>query len=220
MVLNPYELLGVSVNATVQEVRKRYYALACLCHPDRGGTNEQMQTLHNAYEYVVRQVALNRTVTFEEMERDFEEFCASQKVKVPPFYDIHAEAFNLPKFNEVFEARTGEEQTDGAFEEGGYETCPSEATLEYRPTESRIVEGFQTELIVYKEPQPLVMPLAMVRNLAFSELADYSCAVGKVMASDYKAALSPPILLKHSEPVRDVTSAFESMRAERLGATC
>lgn len=219
MVLHPYELLGVSVNATVQEVRKRYYALACLCHPDRGGTNDQMRVLHNAYQYVVRQVALNRTVTFEEMARDFEEFCATQQAEVPPFYDVHAEAFNLPKFNEVFEAaRTGDQRVDGAFEEGGYETCPSEATLEYRPTESRIVEGFQTELVVYKEPRPVVMPLSTVRSLAFAELDDFTCSVGKLVACDYKAALSPPIMLKPSEAVRDVTSAFEHMRAERLAA--
>lgn len=216
MVLHPYELLGVSVNATVQEVRKRYYTLACLCHPDRGGTNDQMRVLHNAYQYVVQQVALNRTVTFEEMGRDFEEFCAAQQAEVPPFYDIHAEAFNLPKFNEVFEARSGEERVDGAFEVGGYETCRSEPTLQYEPTESRIVEGYQSELIVYKEPRPLVMPMSTVRTLAFAELDDFTCAVGKLVASDYKAALSPPILLKHSGPIRDVKSAFESMCAERL----
>ena len=219
MVLNPYDLLGVTVNATVQEVRKRYYALACLCHPDRGGTNEQMQILHNAYEYVVRQVALNRTVTFEELEKDFEEFCEAQKLEIPPFYDIHAEAFNLPKFNEVF-AQADPNKVDGAFERGGYATCPSEVTLDYQPTESRVVQSFETELIVYKDPLPLLMPVSMVRDLGYAELDDFTCAVGNLVASDYKAALSPPIFLKHDKRLAaaDVTAEFERARTERLAA--
>lgn len=215
-VLNPFDLLGVTPHATVQETRKRYYSLACLCHPDRGGTNEQMQTLHNAYQFVIRQVALNRTVTYEALEADFADFCASQTAKPPPFSDIYAEAFNLPRFNELFNL-TPSDEVDGAFASGGYPVCASEETLEYSPAQpSCDLETFATEVVEYKEPLPLVMPQIMVRDLTNPTIADFTCAVGSLCASDYRAALSPPHpILSEAQPVQDVMEAYEVLRRER-----
>lgn len=216
MMINPFDLLGVTPNATCQEARKRYYALACLCHPDRGGTNEQMQTLHNAYRYVVNQLSLNRTLSFEDLEADFEAFCASQTAKPPPFSDIYAEAFNLPRFNELYELhKTGE--VDGAFAEGGYAVCPSEITAdaEYSPVETSVVEPFSTQVVVYEEPSPLVMPASMVRDLTTPILADFSCVIGGVTASDYHVALSPPVPIPDRPLHTDVLSAYEQLVAER-----
>lgn len=216
MVINPYDLLGVTPNATCQEARKRYYALACLCHPDRGGTNEQMQTLHNAYRYVINQLSLNRTLTFEELEADFAAFCDSQTSKPPPFSDIYAEAFNLPRFNELYELHKTDE-VDGAFAEGGYEVCPSEITADatYNPVETHTIEPFSTQLVLYEEPSPLIMPAAMVRDLTTPHLADFSCVVGGVTASDYHAALSPPVPIPDRALHTDVVSAYEQLVAER-----
>lgn len=214
MVLNPYDLLGVTTNATCQEVRKRYYALACLCHPDRGGTNDQMQTLHNAYEYVMRQVSLNRTATFEDLEADFAAFCDSQSARPPPFADIYADAFNLPRFNELYELHKTDE-VDGAFAEGGYPVCASEVTLEYDPVETHAIPTFDTAMVVYEEPLPVVMPHALVRDLTNPKLDDFSCAVGTVCASDYRAALSPPVPIPERPHVPNVVEAFERLVQER-----
>ena len=214
MFVNPFDLLGASPNSTCQEVRKRYYALACLCHPDRGGTSEQMQTLHNAYQYVMHQVALNRTATFEDLEADFADFCESQTSKPPPFVDIHAEAFNLPRFNDLFDLHSTDE-IDRAFEEGGYETVPSDIGLEYNPVVETTIDAFTTDIIEYKEPQALVMPHECVRDLTGTRPDNFSCVVGSVTASDYRAALSPPAPIQCDVPVGDVMANFRQMAAER-----
>ena len=216
MVLNPYELLGATPNSTCQEVRKRYYALACLCHPDRGGTNEQMQILHNAYQYVSRQVAFNNNHTsYEDLEDDFANFCAEQVATPPSFVDIHADAFNLPRFNELFKTHTQPGMIDGAFAEGGYEIVPSAISLEYSPVESGKIQSFVTTLAVYEEPMPLVMPQTMVRDLTNTQLEDFSCRVGQLLPSDYQAALSPP---PRATPVKegDVMAEFDKLRNSRL----
>lgn len=218
MVLNPYDLLGATPNSTCQEVRKRYYSLACLCHPDRGGTNDQMQILHNAYQYVSQQVAFNNNDrTYEDLEADFVNFCAEQKSTPPSFSDIHADAFNLPRFNELFKHHTEDDNVvvDGAFAEGGYEIVPSDASMEYLPVESNEIHPFVTTLAVYEEPMPAVMPQTMVRDLTCAQLDDFSCRVGCLLPSDYRAALSPP------QPVAsfaegDVMSEFEKRVNSRL----
>lgn len=210
MVLNPYDLLGVTPGNTCQQVKKRYYALACLCHPDRGGTNEQMQTLHNAYEFIMQQVALNTTATYEDLEEEFSTFCAAQTAAPPTFYDIHANAFNLPRFNELFEKC---EEVDGAFETGGYHVVPSEASMEYTPVESSPIDPFSSELVMYTEPAPCIMPQTLVRDLTQTPLNTYSCKFGKLTACDYQSALSPPVDIP--TPVSDcnVLVAFQ----ERIG---
>jgi len=44
-----YSLLGVAKNATVSEIHKAYWQRASLCHPDRGGSHEEMVQLVEAW---------------------------------------------------------------------------------------------------------------------------------------------------------------------------
>jgi curved DNA-binding protein CbpA len=43
--LNPYELLGVTVDSDISTLTKNYYKLALLCHPDKGGNQEDFVKL-------------------------------------------------------------------------------------------------------------------------------------------------------------------------------
>jgi len=48
--MNPYEILGLSVHATDEEVRLRYKSLAQIHHPDKGGSEEKFKQIKLAYE--------------------------------------------------------------------------------------------------------------------------------------------------------------------------
>jgi hypothetical protein len=210
MVLNPYDLMGMTPNNTSQDVRKRYYALACLCHPDRGGTNEQMQTLHNAYQYVARQVELNSSVTYEQLEDDFEAFCKDQVSKPPTFSDIHADAFNLPRFNDLFANATT--HIDAAFEKGGYATVASDVTLDYSPAVTGPIDVVQSHVVVYMEPSAVVMPSELVRDLSSTgPLAEFSCKVGKLCVADYRDGLSVPPPPPSVVPCMAIETALANM---------
>ena len=47
-------VLGLPPNATPQQIKKRYRALAKRYHPDRGGDQRQMQRIIAAYEYLMK----------------------------------------------------------------------------------------------------------------------------------------------------------------------
>ncbi len=47
---NYYEVLGASENASPREIERLYKRLAHQHHPDRGGTDENMKTLNEAYQ--------------------------------------------------------------------------------------------------------------------------------------------------------------------------
>jgi DnaJ-domain-containing protein 1 len=48
-------VLGLPPNATAQQIKRRYRALAKRHHPDRGGDPRQMQRIIAAYEFLVKE---------------------------------------------------------------------------------------------------------------------------------------------------------------------
>jgi hypothetical protein len=101
--LDPYDLLGVSPYAPAGEVRRAYYQMALLAHPDKGGSAADMATVHAAYDYVIARspkVALAPTAELAERAKnaaqEFKAFAESQRTeKILPLNDILANVFGL-----------------------------------------------------------------------------------------------------------------------------
>ena len=47
--ITPHELLGIQPEATDDEIRAAYRRAAMKHHPDRGGSSEAFQAVHDAY---------------------------------------------------------------------------------------------------------------------------------------------------------------------------
>ena len=56
LTINPYNLLGVNTKSTINELKKAYYNLALMCHPDKGGDEKDMVVVSNAYRYIKEQL--------------------------------------------------------------------------------------------------------------------------------------------------------------------
>lgn len=97
--IQPYELLGVATNSTPKEVRKAYYQLALLCHPDKGGDPKDMHMIHYAYEWVMKQIeGVDTSYTYEKAQQEFDDFIAAQNKQassLPSFTDILLESNGL-----------------------------------------------------------------------------------------------------------------------------
>lgn len=48
--MSPHEILGVSPDASEDEIRRAYKRAAMRCHPDRGGDMAEFQRVKKAYE--------------------------------------------------------------------------------------------------------------------------------------------------------------------------
>ncbi|TMC21478.1 MAG: J domain-containing protein [Chloroflexi bacterium] len=48
-------VLGLPLNATPQQIKRRYRTLAKRYHPDRGGDQRQMQRIIAAYEFLMKE---------------------------------------------------------------------------------------------------------------------------------------------------------------------
>lgn len=118
--INPYELLGLTIDSTKKECKKKYYELALLCHPDKGGSQNDMIIIHNAYKYVMEQLEFQENViTHDDIEKDFKKYFNKNIKKPPSFYEIWSgtdEAKNLRKFNQNWE----KQNTNNEHLIGGY----------------------------------------------------------------------------------------------------
>lgn len=54
--IDPYAILGLPHNASLEEVKRRYRQLSFIYHPDKeGGYEEAMKLLNNAYETIKKE---------------------------------------------------------------------------------------------------------------------------------------------------------------------
>jgi curved DNA-binding protein CbpA len=103
--IDPYALLGVTIDSSSADVRRAYRALALIAHPDRGGSTVDMQVVQRAFDYVSAQVAqVNRTRTVESLEASFAAFCAAQTAATPEPALADPNAADRTAFNAAFEA--------------------------------------------------------------------------------------------------------------------
>ena len=84
--INPYGLLGVTPNSTFSELKRNYYNMALMCHPDKGGSGDDMYIVQMAYNYCKEQLQSQeaRQTTYEQLEIEFADFCQEQEEKPPP----------------------------------------------------------------------------------------------------------------------------------------
>ena len=70
--INPYEIMNLTPDSTLKDLQRAYYDMALICHPDRGGTEEDMIVIHNAYKYIKEQLENCENVSsYEELEEEF-----------------------------------------------------------------------------------------------------------------------------------------------------
>jgi len=107
--LDPYDFLGVSPNCSLNDVKKSYYSLALLMHPDKGGSPTEMHILKTAYNWIREQITLVETNPFkdyESIQKNFDDFIKQQDESKPsPLTTILAESigFEFDKFTQLYD---------------------------------------------------------------------------------------------------------------------
>lgn len=82
-IANPYDTLGVSKTATQEEIKAKYKELAMLHHPDKGGTDEKMKNINQAYDILS---SPEKRLAYDSPQNTFR---ASQN----PWADMNMDAF-------------------------------------------------------------------------------------------------------------------------------
>ena len=208
--INPYNLLGVTINSSIKDIRKSYYKLSLICHPDKGGNKDDMNIIHNAYLYVINQIEFSEEKdTLENIENNFKNFYNINKSDLPPFYEIwkkSEEGEFLKEFNKQFEENKNVSNifNDGYgkyMEEDEDKTKYITKSLinfsdknvinEYRNINKDIAlkNNFTEELVIYSEPTSINDEIyGSYERYDIDKLNDYSHNAGSLNMCDYKIA--------------------------------
>jgi curved DNA-binding protein CbpA len=100
--ISPYELFGLSHKATLDEVRRAYYEMALLAHPDKGGSAADMHLINAAYawikkglEYVIGDIVA-ADVPYEDLLKEYTDTNGIASA-MPSLLDIEGETVGLPR---------------------------------------------------------------------------------------------------------------------------
>jgi curved DNA-binding protein CbpA len=128
-IINPYELLGIDIkrkDLTMKHVKKAYFEMALLCHPDKGGNESDMKVVQEAYEFIRDQMKNTSVLTddnINKIENEFKKYCETQEKTIPSFPDIYNNVQEWQKkFNEQFEK---DKKNKEKYDEYGYSYCSS-----------------------------------------------------------------------------------------------
>ena len=214
--INPYNLLGLTTKSSLAEMKKAYYNLALLCHPDKGGSQEDMIIVQNAYNYIKQQlekVDEKKDTTYEQLEKEFEDFCREQEDKpIETFGCVYEETQDwIKEFNREFKSKMDETKDNNPLYQGYGELMepslhnqPGDLdlnnfdctyqTIDIESDQDKITNNFTQELIEYKEPKSL--PDCLINYpLNCEKIDDYSNygQDDKISMTDYVKAFNPKV---------------------------
>ena len=201
--MNPYEVLGLPKNYTLDQLREKYKAIAIKVHPDKpGGSDYLFKLVTAAYKDLAKKHA-SRTVDKQFNELKLES--KKDKGDIPSQKDN--KSFNLNRFNNVFENNRLPENSDHGYKEwmSTAESNPDSGGVPKKLDKKFSIDCFNKtfddlpthahaskSMTKFKEPSPLTASSSKLicSELGIERINDYSGDVsnGGLTFTDYKKA--------------------------------
>ena len=208
--INPFELFGLTIDSSIEELKKAYYNLSLLCHPDKGGDHDSMNMVIKSYKYLEIQLSHKSKKTYEEVEKEFSDFCEKQKnLPLPDINKITDELFQ----RELLKSDNLKETIECTkiFRNEGYGNImePSVEDPELKPCETK----FTREIVMYEEPKFNPFYLDNKLDLTIKKITDFSTA----KMCDYYQAFCDPETIEDNGKVdeRNINEKYEEELEKR-----
>lgn len=213
--INPYKILGIQKNYSLEELKEKYKIIAKKAHPDRGGSEELFNLVTLCYKKLYEEYKLKRiNKQFNDLKLDFSQYTEQQNnvQRRNQYLDQetvqqNGSRYNTNDFQDTFNRVYDDHKVNNPFD-NGY----GDMMLESRPDredinisrkvnnmkqfnnafESEPLNKYNKKMIVYKEPEALP---SSSKSLKYTELGtdnikDFSTETNNLHCSDYKKAHS------------------------------
>lgn len=196
-IMDPYKLMGLDINdpkLTKKDVVKRYYTIALLVHPDKGGSAEEMKILQAAYEQVKNEVDKLKTLddaTIDNQKDDFTHFLQEQ---------LKDGNVNVKSFDEVFKEYMASSESTSVAKE--YEAKKHETKHEAKH-EANYDANHDVNIDVlpqYNPDVPTVPNATDICDGCNEEVRYCKCEEHEPIECGYKEECIEPIDIKEKEP--------------------
>lgn len=180
--LDPYDVLGISHNASWSEVKSAYKKMLIKTHPDKMGSAKYFMFVHEAYNELQKQYKGKAKET--NMPREKQKYSANNDVVKPK----KMKNFTNDKFNQYFDKNRINE-TD-PYQQGGYRDYMVDR-LNYQEdisvAKSSSVHIPTQQIVKYEEPESLYSSkvLENVYHLGVETVSDFSGGGGTDIMKAY-----------------------------------
>lgn len=169
--MNPFEILEVPQDFTLEQLKENFKRLAMKVHPDRGGNEALFIVVKTAFKQLLKEHH-NRVndKQFHELKRDF------RREGAPPTPPVAGseDTFNIRRFNKVFDKNKMDDVHDKGYQDWMQRHAVADGDVKKMRgvTEENFNSMFEKtvpqrkDVIIYKEPQPLEMS----QKIAFTEI--------------------------------------------------
>ena len=217
--INPYKILGVHKNYSLEELKDKYKRVAKKAHPDRGGSEELFNLVTLCYKKLYEEYKLKRiNKQFNDLKLDFTQYTEQQnnvqrrnkylnQETVQHNTQQYGNRYNTNDFQDTFNKVYDDHKISNPFD-NGY----GDMMLESRPDredinisrkvnnmkqfntafESEPINKYNKKMIVYKEPEALPSSTKTLKytELGIDNVKDFSTETNNLHCSDYKKAHS------------------------------
>ena len=176
--MDPYKILHVEKNCSIEQLREAFKKVAIKVHPDKGGNEELFKIVVESYKVIYTKLKSdNGDKDFNELKSESHlQFENMKKTKHVSFKGDQSEEEFSSKFNKTFD----ENRFQDSVIDDGYGQFMSQSSKHRDEIDiSKSIKNFKDfntafdnqevmnkEVMMYKEPEPLTMS----KSLAFNEL--------------------------------------------------
>ena len=179
--LDPYKVLNVDYNTTLENLRKSFRKLILLAHPDRGGDPIRFNIIKQAYSYIFQDLKKQEELYNKEQEtikvrnhtrkrQDVELYTNNNNNNNNNNIAIDPKKFNVKTFNNLFNNYRIEESHDHGY---GDVMSNRNNVRENSDSMNKVRKFENRNLVIYNEPK-MMTSTDNVYNLGQEQVGDYT----------------------------------------------
>ena len=178
--VDPYKVLNISKNFTIEQLREAYKTMALKVHPDKGGSEYLFKLVTLCYKTLAKEYNnRNSDRQYNELKSDYKTYSSKSTVRIDP----NNSSFNIDRFNKIFDENKVADNGYGDFLRNTPAVDEPERIIkkftqesfnsEFEKHNSNHTQNKHIEK--YREPEPLMAS----KKIAFTEIGqdhidDYS----------------------------------------------
>lgn len=229
---NPYDVLGVSKNFTLEELKYNYKKVAKRVHPDRGGNEKLFKLVTLAYKQLIEIYKLKKiNKEYNELKSDFQDFKQEQNNNQRRNKNIKQDLNGnfTEVFNKIYEDNKISEPYDIGYGNLMTKSDPNRPDIDIKRTVNNMKNFNETfdntpisknnkKIIKYRDP--IALP-SSIKTLQYTEIGvdkinDFSTETSNLNCVDYRKAHSTSKLIdKNYVRNRSNYNSIDNLEAER-----
>ena len=229
--LDPYEILGIEPNASLQEAKISYKYLALKHHPDKGGDERLFNIITKAFQTIsqrLQAIQPKEKVEHNDLKKASKRDFTTDKIKI----NMNGEKFNLNKFNDVYEKNKitnpyekGYSDWNEDLQDENVSIGSNVSTSSFNSAfnKSRQKNNYSKQIMQHDEPQATISGDLGFSELGVDEVNTFSKNEGdsnSINFTDYKDAYTTESKLINPDSVEiDRPDSINQYRNERENIT-